>query len=67
MVSNNNNVVQPNDAVRRSEPDLDSRYGEIGISAVVAALRYRRETRNAGTHARSLLPRRPRGPELNIQ
>ena len=25
---------------RRNEPNLDSRYGEIGISAVAAALKY---------------------------
>jgi hypothetical protein len=28
------------------EPNLDSRYGEIGISAVAAALRYRSEAKN---------------------
>jgi hypothetical protein len=27
----------------REHPDLDRRYGEVGISAVVAALRYGRE------------------------
>jgi len=27
-------------------PDLDSRYGEIGISAVAAAMRYQSEPRN---------------------
>jgi hypothetical protein len=31
---------------RRSEPDLDRRYGRIAISAVVAALPYRGETKN---------------------
>jgi len=31
---------------RRSEPNLDSRYGEIGISAVAAALRYQSEVKN---------------------
>ena len=66
MVSNNNNVVQPNDAVRRSEPDLDSRYGEIGISAVVATLQFRCETKNRA-YEPVFLPRRTRGPELNIQ
>jgi hypothetical protein len=30
----------------RSEPNLDSRYGEIGISAVAAALRYQSEAKN---------------------
>jgi hypothetical protein len=29
-----------------SEPNLDSRYGEIGISAVAAALQYRSEAKN---------------------
>jgi hypothetical protein len=33
-------------SARRAEPDLDSRYGEIGISAVAAALRYQGEVRN---------------------
>jgi hypothetical protein len=28
------------------EPDLDSRYGEIGISAVAAALQEKREAKN---------------------
>jgi len=28
------------------EPGLDRRYGKIGIAAVVAALRYRPETKN---------------------
>lgn len=31
---------------RRPESDLGSRYGRIAISAVVAALPYRGETRN---------------------
>jgi len=31
---------------RRSEHNLDSRYGEIGISAVAAALRYQSEVKN---------------------
>ena len=30
----------------RSGPDLDSRYGEIGISAVAAALQFKCETKN---------------------
>jgi hypothetical protein len=30
----------------RNEPTLDSRYGEIGISAVAAALRYQSEVKN---------------------
>ncbi len=31
---------------RQSEHDLDRRYGRIGISAVVAALPYRGETKS---------------------
>ncbi len=31
---------------RRPEPDLGRRYGKIAISAVVAALPYRSETKN---------------------
>ena len=30
----------------RAEPNLDSRYGEIGISAVTAALRYQSQVKN---------------------
>ncbi len=30
----------------RNEPNLDSRYGEIGISAVAAALQYKSEAKN---------------------
>jgi hypothetical protein len=35
----------------RSEPNLDSRYGEIGISAVAAALKYK-------SKAKTLAPQR---------
>ena len=35
-----NNTAQSGENVSRSEPNLDSRYGEIGISAVVAALQF---------------------------
>jgi hypothetical protein len=31
---------------RRKETNLDSRYGEIGIPAVAAALRYQSEAKN---------------------
>ena len=34
---------------RRSEPDLDCRYGRIAISALVAALPYRSESKNTDT------------------
>jgi hypothetical protein len=41
-----NNAAQSNENARRDEPNLDSRYGEIGISAVVAALKYQSEVKN---------------------
>ena len=31
---------------RRTEPGLDSKYGEIGISAVAAALQYKSKSKN---------------------
>jgi len=37
------NMYGPNDQARK--PDLGSRYGEIGISAVAAALHYRSGTK----------------------
>jgi hypothetical protein len=36
-----NNVIQGSEDGRRDEPSLDSRYGEIGISAVAAALQFK--------------------------
>jgi hypothetical protein len=37
----------PSDAnIRRNEPNLDSQYGEIGISAVAAALQFQSEVKN---------------------
>jgi hypothetical protein len=36
----NKNAARSNQNARREEPNLDSRYGEIGISAVAAALQY---------------------------
>jgi hypothetical protein len=41
-----NNTAQCNDNARRDEPNLDSRYGQIGISAVAAALPYQSEVKN---------------------
>jgi hypothetical protein len=41
-----NNAAQSDENGRRDEPSLDSRYGEIGISAVAAALPYRSEVKN---------------------
>jgi hypothetical protein len=41
-----NNAAQFNAKGRRDEPNLDSRYGEIGISAVAAALPYQSDVKN---------------------
>ena len=40
------NAAQSSQTTRRNEPNLDSRYGEIGISAVAAALPYCSEVKN---------------------
>jgi hypothetical protein len=39
-------AAQSKQSTRRNEPTLDSRYGEIGISAVAAALQFRSEVKN---------------------
>jgi hypothetical protein len=44
MTKNTKNNVGQSSASAR-EPNLDSRYGEIGISAVAAALPYRSEVK----------------------
>ena len=47
-------VTTPNSAKsnrERPEQGLDRRYGEIGIPAVAAALRYRPETKNRPSHS----------------
>jgi hypothetical protein len=41
-----NNAAQTRESAHRDEPNLDSRYGEIGIPAVAAALRYCSEVKN---------------------
>jgi hypothetical protein len=41
-----NNTAQSSENARRCEPNLDSRYGQIGISAVAAALQYQSEVKN---------------------
>jgi hypothetical protein len=41
-----NNAALSDENVSRSEPNLDSRYGEIGISAVVAALQFQSVVKN---------------------
>jgi hypothetical protein len=40
------NRERPTPAPRPERADLDARYGEIGISAVAAAMRYRSDARN---------------------
>ena len=40
-----NNAAQSGENARRNESSLDSRYGEIGISAVAAALQYASSTK----------------------
>lgn len=40
------NNVQSNEKICHEEQNLDSRYGEIGISAVAAALRYQSGVKN---------------------
>jgi hypothetical protein len=37
----------------RNEPNLDSRYGEIGISAVAAALQYKTEAKTDAKNSAS--------------
>ena len=41
-----NNAAQSSENACRNESSLDSRYGEIGIPAVAAALQYRSEVKN---------------------
>src|SRR5262249_58379094 len=41
-----NNAAQAGESPCRNESSLDSRYGEIGISAVAAALQYQSEVKN---------------------
>jgi hypothetical protein len=68
MVSKNNNVAQHDDAVRRDELDLDSRYRKIGIAAVAAALQFRCEAAPKNrAYAPIFLLRRTRGLELNLE
>jgi hypothetical protein len=45
------NAAESHENARRDEPKLDSRYGEIGISAVAAALQYANKTDNAAADA----------------
>ena len=41
-----NSAAQSGENARRNQSNLDSRYGEIGISAVAAALPYQSEVKN---------------------
>jgi hypothetical protein len=41
-----NNAAQSGENACRDESSLDSRYGEIGISAVAAALQYQSKVKN---------------------
>ncbi|HSJ40955.1 MAG: hypothetical protein ACXU9C_10270 [Xanthobacteraceae bacterium] len=41
-----NNAAPSDENARGKEPNLDSRYGEIGISAVAAALQFQSEGKN---------------------
>ncbi len=41
-----NNAAKSNENACRDEPNLDSRYGAIGIPAVAAALQYQSEVKN---------------------
>jgi hypothetical protein len=45
------NAAKSNENARRDEPKLDSRYGEIGISAVAAALQYASSTKTVAADA----------------
>ena len=40
------NTGQPSQNNQRDEPNLDSRYGEIGISAVAAAVQYKSKAKS---------------------
>jgi hypothetical protein len=51
-----NNVVQGSEDGRRDEPSLDSRYGEIGISAVAAALQFESKAAKNPSYA-SVIPK----------
>ena len=41
-----NNAAPSDENARGKEPNLDSRYGEIGISAVAAALQFQSAAKN---------------------
>ena len=42
--------AQTDQNVQSREPEIDRRYGKIGISAVAAAMRYQGETRNTDSY-----------------
>ena len=41
------NAAKAKQNAGRAEPNLDSRYGEIGISAVAAALQYKSKVKSS--------------------
>ena len=41
------NAAKTKQNASRAEPNLDSRYGEIGISAVAAALQYKSKVKSS--------------------
>jgi hypothetical protein len=52
--------------VRRDKPNLDSRYGEIGISAVAAALQFQCKRRKNPAYARVALRPDKRRPSDKV-
>jgi hypothetical protein len=46
-------IAQPNQSARREAQDLDVRYGQIGISAVAAAMRYQGDAKTAKADAKT--------------
>ena len=57
------NAANSSEKGRRDEPKLDSRYGEIGISAVAAALQYASgcKTESAKNAAKKAVETAPNG------
>jgi hypothetical protein len=51
------NAAQSGENARRDEPKLDSRYGEIGISAVAAALQYASGCKTESSKTEALVSR----------
>jgi hypothetical protein len=51
-------AAKTNENAGRNAPNLDSRYGRIGISAVAAAVQYKTETKTLSPAPTSLHPDR---------